>query len=55
MKTLTSSEKKGLDNFINRMRKLGALVPGLSGERGVYQFATRMHKIYFMLHDGNIR
>jgi len=55
MKTLTSSEKKGLDNFINRMRNLGALVPGLSGERGVYQFSTRMHKIYFMLHDGNIR
>lgn len=55
MKALTSSEKNGLDNFITRMRKLGALVPGLSGERGVYQFATRMHRIYFMLHARNIR
>jgi len=55
MKTLTSSGKSGLDNFITRMRKLGALVPGLSGERGVYQFATRMHNIYFMLHNGNVR
>jgi len=49
METLTRSEKDGLDNFITRMCNLGTLVRP-NGERGVYQFATRMHKIYFMLY-----
>lgn len=55
MENLTSPEKKGMDNFINRMLKLRAWVPVSSGERGVYQFATRMHRIYFMWHARNIR
>lgn len=49
MENLTNSEKKGLDNFVTRMRKLGALVPGAEGERGSYRFATRLHRIYFFI------
>jgi len=46
---LTADEKKSMDNFLNRMRKLGAIVPVKEGDRGVYRFATYMHRIYFFL------
>lgn len=46
---LTAAEKKVLDNFLRRMRKLGALVPAQEGERGLYRFPTRIHRIYFYL------
>ena len=46
---LTADEKKKLDNFINRMRKLGAIVPVEDGRRGVYRFATYLHRLYFFL------
>jgi len=46
---LTADEKKNLDNFLNRMRKLGAIVPVKEGERGVYRFPTYLHRIYFLL------
>ena len=46
---LTSDEKKNLDNFLNRMRKLGAIVPAKDGDRGVYRFTTYMHRFYFFL------
>ena len=46
---LTANEKKNLDNFLNRMRKLGAIVPVEDGRRGVYRFATYLHRLYFFL------
>ena len=46
---LTADEKKKLDNFINRMRKLGAIVLVEDGRRGVYRFATYLHRLYFFL------
>ncbi len=49
LETLTATEKKGLDNFLQRMRRLGGIVQGKSGERGAYSFPTDMHKLYFFL------
>jgi len=46
---LTAEEKNNLDNFLNRMRKLGAILPAQNGRRGVYRFATYMHRLYFLL------
>jgi len=45
----TADEKKSMDNFLNRMRRLGAIVPVKDRDRGVYRFATYMHRIYFFL------
>ena len=46
---LTTDEKKNLDNFLNRARKLGAIVPVQDGRRGVYRFANHLHRIYFYI------
>jgi len=46
---LTADERKNLDNFLNRMRKLGAFVPAKDGERGAYRFPSHLHRIYFLL------
>ncbi len=47
---LSDSEKKALNNFINRMRKLGAILPDEdSGRRGEYRFPSLLHRYYFMI------
>lgn len=46
---LTVGEKKNLDNFLNRMRKLGAIAQVKNGQRGVYRFATHLHRVYFYI------
>ena len=46
LKTFTDSEKRTLDNFLQRMIKVGGIIPV---ERGIYRFPTRMHRIYFFL------
>ena len=47
---LSVDEQKALDNFINRMRKLGAILPDQeSGERGAYRFPSQLHRLYFKL------
>ncbi|MDD9822466.1 MAG: ATP-binding protein [Gammaproteobacteria bacterium] len=46
---LDSAEKKNMDNFLKRMRDLGAIVPVKDGRRGVYRFPTHLHKIYFFM------
>ena len=47
---LSADEQKALDNFINRMRKLEAILPDQeSGERGVYRFPSQLHRLYFKL------
>ena len=47
---LSADEKRALDNFISRMRQLGAILPDQkSGERGVYRFPSRLHRLYFAM------
>lgn len=47
---LSNSEKKALDNFINRMRELGAILPDEdSGKRGEYRFPSLLHRYYFYI------
>jgi len=46
---LTADEKKNLDNFLNRARKLCAIVPVQDGRRGVYRCANRLHSVYFYI------
>ena len=47
---LSAGEVKVLDNFINRMRKLGAIVSDQeSGKRGVYRFPSLLHCLYFLI------
>jgi hypothetical protein len=45
---LTESERKGLDNFLRRMRELGAIA-NVPGARGLYRFHNRLHALYFWL------
>ena len=46
MESLTSSEKKAVDNFLQRMIQVGGL---LSEGRGEYRFPTALHRLYFFL------
>lgn len=46
---LSSEEKKVCDNFLNRMRKLGAIVPDPEGGPGAYQFSNQLHALYFYI------
>lgn len=47
LKALSPEEKKVCDNFLTRMRKLGAIVPDSEGGPGAYQFANQLHALYF--------
>ncbi len=47
LKALSAEEKRVFDNFLNRMRKLGAIVPDLEGGPGAYQFSNQLHALYF--------
>jgi hypothetical protein len=44
---LTSEEARNFHNFLQRMVKLGVLVP--DGDRGEYRFATYLHHIYLWM------
>ena len=47
---LTEREKSGVDAFLQRMRKLGAIVADEdSAEPGAYRFPTLLHKLYFAI------
>ncbi len=45
---LTDAERKVLDNFLQRMKKLGALEPD-PGVRGGYRYPNRLYAMYFLL------
>ena len=45
---LTDAESKVLDNFLRRMKKLGALEPD-PGDRGGYRYPNRLYAMYFLL------
>lgn len=48
-KELTAEENKVLDNFFNRMRKLGAIVPDSEAGAGSYRYANQLYQLYFSL------
>lgn len=45
---LTAAERQVLDNFLRRMRKLGAVQPDPE-VRGGYRFPNRLHALYFWM------
>ena len=45
---LTDAESKVLDNFLQRMKRLGALEPD-AGTRGGYRYPNRLYAMYFLL------
>ena len=49
LKELSPQEIKVLDNFLNRMRKLGVIVPDVERGRGAYQFTNQLHALYFWI------
>ncbi len=50
---LSAEEVKALDNFITRMRKLGAiLLDQESSRKGVYRFPSLLHRLYFDIAAG---
>jgi hypothetical protein len=46
---LTSDEKKVMDNFLRRMKDLGAIVSDEQCERGCYRFLNQLHALYFWM------
>jgi AAA+ ATPase superfamily predicted ATPase len=46
---LTDEEKGVMDNFLRRMRHLGALLPDEEVSRGGYRFPNRLHALYFWM------
>jgi hypothetical protein len=44
---LRPEEKKVLDNFLQRMKQLGALIPDQETGPGCYRFPNRLHELYF--------
>jgi hypothetical protein len=46
---LAPQETRVLDSFLNRMRKLGAVVPDEEAGRGTYRFANQLHALYFWM------
>jgi len=47
LKALSAEEKKVCDNFLTRIRKLGAIVPDQEGGPGSYRFSNQLHALYF--------
>lgn len=46
---LTDEEKKVMDNFLQRMKRLGALTSDDPEKRGGYRFQNHLHALYFWL------
>ena len=46
---LPDNEKKVLDNFLQRMQKLGVITKDPEGGPGAYRFTNRLHALYFRL------
>jgi AAA+ ATPase superfamily predicted ATPase len=49
LKALSPEEKKVLDNFLTRMRKLGVILPDAEGGPGAYRFSNQLHALYFYI------
>ncbi|MBN1509111.1 MAG: AAA family ATPase [Sedimentisphaerales bacterium] len=46
---LTADEKKVMDNFLRRMKELGAIVSDDQSGRGAYRFQNQLHALYFYM------
>lgn len=53
-KNLTEEEIKVFDNFLQRMKKLGALTQD-PAVRGGYQFPNRLYSLYFFFYSQGLR
>jgi AAA+ ATPase superfamily predicted ATPase len=49
LKALSAEEKQVCDNFLTRMRKLGAIIADSEGGPGAYQFSNQLHALYFFI------
>jgi len=47
LRHLDANERKVFDNFLQRMRDLGVIVPDPEGGRGAYRFRNALHFFYF--------
>lgn len=45
---LTAGDQRILDGFLKRLKQLGVIVPDAEAGAGCYQFANRLHHLYFM-------
>ena len=52
--SLPEDERKVLDNFLQRMKKLGVIVEDPDGERGSYCFSNLLHHLYFFMEGQRI-
>lgn len=55
LKLLSPEEKKVCDNFLNRMRNLGAIQPDPEGGPGTYAFPNHLHALYFHIEAQRIK
>ena len=46
---LDAQERRVLDNFLNRMKRLGVVQPDPNAGRGAYRFTNRLHYLYFAI------
>lgn len=49
LQRLAANERQVFDNFLQRMRRLGVIVPDEEGGRGAYRFRNSLHFVYFRL------
>lgn len=49
LERLTKEEEGVFDNFLRRMRQLGAIVPDTDRGQGAYCFVNRLHHLYFRM------
>ncbi len=54
-KKLTVEENRVLDNFLNRMKQLGAIVPENEAGVGSYRFANQLYQLYFQLESARAK
>ena len=55
LKLLGPEDKKVLDNFLNRLKELGVIVPDIEAGAGCYRFANRLHYLYFQIESRKAR
>jgi AAA+ ATPase superfamily predicted ATPase len=49
LKLLGVEDKRVLDNFLNRLKELGVIVPDSESGAGCYRFTNRLHYLYFQI------
>jgi hypothetical protein len=55
LERLDADEKKIFDNFLNRIKDLGAIIPDGEAGAGCYRFANRLHYLYFTIEPRKAR